>query len=73
MQLPNQRSGKPDKLSHNACNPDKLSHNAMQNSLNKKGVQSPKVLDKQSSNKENAQGQLSYIKQETSRDHTAGG
>ena len=42
MQLPNQRPGKPDKLSQNAGNPDKLSHNAMQNTLNKKGLQSPK-------------------------------
>ena len=62
MQLPNQRPPKPDKLSQNACNPDKLSHNAMWNILNKKGLQSPKVLDKQSSIKENAWGQLSYIK-----------
>ena len=61
MQLPNQRPRKPDKLSQNACIPDKLSHNARQNTLNKKGLQSPKSLDKQSSNKENAWGQLSYI------------
>ena len=57
MQLPNQRPGKPDKLSQNACNPDKLSHNAMQNTLNKKGLQSPKLLDK-----------LSCIKQEVPED-----
>ena len=58
VQLPNQRPGKPDKLSQNACNPDKLSHNAMQNTLNKKGLQSPKGSDK-----------LSCIKQEVPEDN----
>ena len=41
MQLPNQRPGKSDKTSQNACNPDKPSHNAMQNTLNKRDCKAP--------------------------------
>ena len=41
VHLPNKRLGKLDKLSHNAHNPDRLSQGAMQNTLNKKGLQSP--------------------------------
>ena len=63
MQLPNQRSGKPDKLSQNACNTDKLYHNAMQNTLNKKGLQSPKLSDKLSCIKhQGPEDKQSYIK-----------
>ena len=53
MQLPYQRPRKLEKLSQNTCNPDKLSQSAMQNTLNKKGLQSPTGSEKQSSNKEN--------------------
>ena len=35
VHLPNQRLGKPDKLSHNAHNPGRLSQGAMRNTLDK--------------------------------------
>ena len=47
VQMPNQRCGMLDKLPHNAHKPDKLSQGAMQNTLDKKGLQSPKSVDKQ--------------------------
>ena len=65
MQLPNQRLRKLDKLSHDACSPDKLTHNAMQNTLNQKGLQSPKCSDKLSCIKQDTQDKLSCIKQNT--------
>ena len=57
VQLPNQRLGMLDKLSHNAHNPDRLSQGAMQNTLDKKGLQSPKSLDKESFIKKRTYGQ----------------
>ena len=38
VHLPNQRLGKPDKLSHDAHKPDKLSQGAMQNTLDKRAA-----------------------------------
>ena len=43
----------------------------MQNTLNKKGLQSSKSLDKQSSNKENVGDKLNCIKQEVPEDNWA--
>ena len=41
MHPPNQRFGKLDKLSHNACDPDRLSQGAMRSTLNKRGFKGP--------------------------------
>ena len=46
VHLPNQRHGTLDKLSHNAHKPDKLSQGAMQNTLDKKGLQIPKLAER---------------------------
>ena len=56
VHLPNQRLGMLNKLSHSALNLDKPSQGAIQNTLDKKRLQIPKILDK-----------LSCIKQETTR------
>ena len=53
MHLPIQRLETLDKLSHSAINPDKPSQGAIQNTLDKKGLQSPEQTHRMTDTDEN--------------------